>query len=185
MTETTAAIFAALPANLQYVWGLRNVDDLVLRDSDNGGGGNLGISGSGLGLRLYALQNANWNVVALVGTQRRGAGALRVHGLRDGNRVESQFLGVIPATNLKWTRLFAAMDVDPATGLYYANARWYNPSLGVFATTDPALADPNTYRYAGNNPVTNTDPSGMSLPVQYTTPVWTRVSRHGLCLLAG
>ena len=42
-------------------------DDLVLRDS-NSGGGNLGITGSGLGLRLYALQDANWNVVALVST---------------------------------------------------------------------------------------------------------------------
>ena len=58
-----------LPANVQYVWGLRNVDDLVLRDSNNGTGGNLGINGSGLGLRLYALQDANWNVVA-VGRRR-------------------------------------------------------------------------------------------------------------------
>ena len=36
--QTTAAIVAALPANLQYIWGLRNVDDLILRDSNNGGG---------------------------------------------------------------------------------------------------------------------------------------------------
>ena len=61
------------------------------------------------------------------------------------------------------------MDVDTATGLYYNNARWYNPSLGVFATTDPAAADPNTYRYAGNNPVTVTDPSGQEIPRNY---VW-------------
>ena len=71
-------------------------------------------------------------------------------------------------TNLNWTALFAAMNVDPATGLYYANARWYNPSLGVFATKT-GFADPNTYRYAGNNPVTATDPSGEVIPRNY---VW-------------
>ena len=66
---------------MQYVWGLRNVDDLVLRDSNNGTGGNLGITGSGLGLRLYALQDANWNIVALVDAERRGARAVLVHGI--------------------------------------------------------------------------------------------------------
>ena len=78
----------------RYVWGLRDVDDLVLRDSNNGGGGNLGISGSGLGLRLYALQDANWNVIALVSTQRRGAGAVLVHRVRNGDGAEPQFLGL-------------------------------------------------------------------------------------------
>ena len=59
---------------------------LVLRDSNNGTGGNLGVTGSGLGLRLYALQDANWNVVALVRYQRRGSGAVLVHGLMERRR---------------------------------------------------------------------------------------------------
>ena len=66
--QTTAAIFESLPANEQYVWGLRYANDLVLRDRATGGSGNLGESGSGLNERLYALQDANWNVVALVDT---------------------------------------------------------------------------------------------------------------------
>ena len=133
-----------------------------MRDRNNGTGGNLGINGSGLGERLYALQDANWNVVALGQHQRRGARAVLVHGLWDGDGLEPRFLGrTRGSTNFHWTTLFAARDVDTATGLYYNNARWYNPSLGVFVTTDPVAADPNTYRYAGNNPVTATDPSGM------------------------
>ncbi|HEV2968550.1 MAG TPA: RHS repeat domain-containing protein, partial [Pirellulales bacterium] len=40
----------------QYVWGLRYVDDLVLRDRSTSGT---------LNERLYALQDGNWNVIAI------------------------------------------------------------------------------------------------------------------------
>ena len=166
--QTTAAIIAALPANLQYVWGLRNVDDLVLRDSNNGGGGSLGISGSGLGLRLYALQDANWNVVALVNASGAVQERFSYTAFGTATALNPNFSSPYSGTNFHWTRLFAALDVDPTTGLYYNNARWYNSSLGVFLTTDPAMADPNTYRYAGNNPVTQTDPSGLVPPTLWT-----------------
>jgi RHS repeat-associated protein len=63
-----------------------------------------------------------------------------------------------------WTRLFAGMNVDMATGLYYDNARWYNSNLATFESADPAGADVNTYRYADGNPITQTDPSGQQLP---------------------
>jgi len=42
------------------------VDDLVLRDRTSSGGADFGKNGSGLGERLFALQDANWNVLALV-----------------------------------------------------------------------------------------------------------------------
>src|SRR5581483_8416944 len=47
-------------ASTQYLWSLAYVNAMVLRD-DNSTSGNLGISGSGLGRRLYAQQDANWN----------------------------------------------------------------------------------------------------------------------------
>jgi RHS repeat-associated protein len=164
--QTSAAIVAALPANLQYVWGLRNVNDLVLRDSA-ASGGNLGISGSGLGLRLYALQDANWNVVALVSTTGAVVERFSYSAFGTATALNPNFSAPYSGTNFQWTRLFAGMDVDEGTGLYYDNARWYNSSLGIFVTTDPAMADPNTYRYAGNNPVTATDPSGLALPIEW------------------
>jgi uncharacterized protein RhaS with RHS repeats len=37
----------------------------------------------------------------------------------------------------------------------------YNPTLGTFIQRDPIAADPNLYRYCGNNPVSYTDPDGM------------------------
>ena len=60
------------------------------------------------------------------------------------------------------TRLFAGEQQDPTTGLDYDRARWYNPSTGGFISQDPAQSDPNLYRYAGNDPTGEVDPSGMS-----------------------
>jgi len=48
-------------ANRQFVWGLRYIDDLVLRDRDTEGNGTLDE-------RLYSLQDANWNVTGLINT---------------------------------------------------------------------------------------------------------------------
>ena len=79
-TTTTAYYFSASSqdleervgtstvASVQYVYGLRFVNDLVLRDRATGGSGDLGINDSGLNERLYVIQDANWNVVAIVNT---------------------------------------------------------------------------------------------------------------------
>jgi RHS repeat-associated protein len=48
-----------------------------------------------------------------------------------------------------------------ATGLLYMKARHYGPELGRFLQPDPARAEANMYAYAGNNPVTKIDPSGL------------------------
>lgn len=68
----------------------------------------------------------------------------------------------------KWIDQFA-----DDSGLYYLNARLYNPSQGQFISQDPVfwgdpkqqnLRDPqtfNTYSYSNDNPITNKDPSGL------------------------
>ena len=57
---------------------------------------------------------------------------------------------------------FTRRPLDPHTNLYDYRARWYDPSVGRFLTEDPAglAADPNLYRYCGNSPLVNVDPSG-------------------------
>ena len=56
-------------------------------------------------------------------------------------------------------------DDSASTGLTHLGAREYDPSTGRFLSVDPVIdpADPqqmNGYSYAGNNPVTTSDPDG-------------------------
>jgi RHS repeat-associated protein len=55
---------------------------------------------------------------------------------------------------------------DDDTGLYYYNARYYDPELGRFIQADtivPSAANPqslNRYSYVYNNPLNHIDPTG-------------------------
>ncbi|MCV2886371.1 RHS domain-containing protein [Aestuariibacter sp. AA17] len=57
---------------------------------------------------------------------------------------------------------FSGQYHDRESGLYFNNARDYDPSLGRYIQSDQlGLFDgPNTYTYAHNNPLTYTDPTG-------------------------
>jgi RHS repeat-associated protein len=62
--------------------------------------------------------------------------------------------------------LFAGEEQDPNTELYYLRARWYDPEVGRFLTTDPVCGTVfspltfNGYAYGLNNPINLIDPSG-------------------------
>ncbi len=53
---------------------------------------------------------------------------------------------------------------DADSGLLLLGRRYYDPLAGRFLSRDPigyGGKDPNLYRYAGNNPVSASDPSGL------------------------
>src|SRR3990167_2768807 len=50
-------------------------------------------------------------------------------------------------------------DTD-LTGLYYYNARYYNPQIAKFTQADSQGDALNKYAYVGNNPIIFTDPTG-------------------------
>ena len=52
--------------------------------------------------------------------------------------------------------------VDSESGNVYLRNRYYNSSTGRFITEDLAQDGLNWYVYAGNNPVSFVDPSGLS-----------------------
>ncbi|WP_405820454.1 ricin-type beta-trefoil lectin domain protein [Streptomyces sp. NBC_01390] len=62
---------------------------------------------------------------------------------------------------------YATGDADSSAGLVHLGAREYDPATGRFVSADPVLdqSDPlqaNGYSYANNNPVTHSDPSGLT-----------------------
>ncbi len=71
--------------------------------------------------------------------------------------------------DLKWMGQYT----DTATGLYYMNARWYDPQVGRFLNADPLPGNPfhsgstNRYAYALNNPIAYEDVSGLSARPQW------------------
>jgi len=66
---------------------------------------------------------------------------------------------------------FTGQRLDDSTGLYYYNARYYDPMLGRFITPDIFIQSPydpqtlNRYSYCRNNPIIYTDPSGHFLQI--------------------
>lgn len=58
---------------------------------------------------------------------------------------------------------FTGREFDSTTGLYYNRARYYDPRTGEFISEDPLVfggGDANLQRYAGNDPINATDPTG-------------------------
>ncbi|MCP4614421.1 MAG: RHS repeat-associated core domain-containing protein [Planctomycetes bacterium] len=60
-------------------------------------------------------------------------------------------------------RLYTNQIYDKETGLYYYNARYYDPQTGHFLRPDPAMEGFNHYLYVGGNPINYIDPTGMEM----------------------
>jgi len=54
-----------------------------------------------------------------------------------------------------------ASGYTDTTGLIKYGARYYNPTIGRFTQPDPSGQETNNYAYAGDNPITTTDPTGL------------------------
>ncbi|MDY6833274.1 MAG: RHS repeat-associated core domain-containing protein [Chloroflexota bacterium] len=69
-------------------------------------------------------------------------------------------------------KLFTGQRLD-GTGLYYYNARYYDPTIGRFISADTIVPDwtnpqsLNRYSYCLNNPLRYTDPSGNMSDEEY------------------
>jgi RHS repeat-associated protein len=113
---------------------------------------------------LYAVQDANWNVVALVDT----AGAVVERYVYDPYGVRTVLTpayGARASSSYVWTVGFQGMSFDSVAGLSHQRARWYSPTLGRWVTMDPmgyGAGDVNLYRAMENKLTTRLDPSGLA-----------------------
>jgi RHS repeat-associated protein len=157
---------SATAADRQFVWGLRYIDDLVLRDRDadsNAATGNLGISSSGLEERLYSLQDPNWNVTAIA----NASGAIQERYRYDAYGVTvviTATFGSRTATLYDWETRYAGYRWDLDTQMYIVRYRILHPSLGRWPSRDP-LSSPSErsdlYLYVSNRSICLVDPLGL------------------------
>jgi RHS repeat-associated protein len=143
-------------ADRQNVWGIRYVDDLILRDRDTDADGTLDE-------RLYAMQDSNWNTVATANNS--GAVAERYSYTAYGKATFLTSAFASQSTNTSsynWDTLYTSRQLDSETSLYQYRNRYYEAETGRFINRDPIEDDMNLYRYVGNNPALLTDPSGLA-----------------------
>ena len=139
----------------QFVWGLRYIDDLVLRDRDTDSNGTLDE-------RLYALQDANWNVTALADTsgtvQERYA--YSAYGVP---RVLAPTFTAEAASSCDTEVLYAGYRYDTESSLMHVRNRVLQPSLGAWGQRDPlGYADSTSmYEYCRAHPTVTCDPFGL------------------------
>jgi RHS repeat-associated protein len=66
--------------------------------------------------------------------------------------------------SLGTAKAFTGQEADPLTGLYYYQARYYDPVSGQFLSADSVQGNGqgmDPYAYVGNNPESWTDPTGQ------------------------
>jgi RHS repeat-associated protein len=129
VTKTT---IATVP-KFQWVWDLRHMDAVVLRDENKDGDGDCV---DGTDQRLFYTQDGNFNTTALVNT----AGTVVERYVYDA-------YGSVAVLSGTWTAqsptlfnneiLFTGQRNDPETGLHYFKERYYSSALGRFVTRDP------------------------------------------------
>jgi RHS repeat-associated protein len=162
-------------ADRQFVWGLRYIDDVVVRDRDADGlvaTGNLGIIGSGLEERLYSLQDSNWNTTALSDTN--GDVLERYAYSSFGTPFfTTPAYGVRSASSFDWETLFAGYRWDAHYSEYHTRYRGLAQATGRWLSRDPVATEANLYSYCGNSPVVYVDPSGLACRTySYSSQTW-------------
>ena len=150
----SSGVISANP-DCQFVWGLRYIDDLVLRDRDTDSDG-------GLDERVYALQDANWNVTALADT----SGDVQeryVYSAYGSPRVLTPAFATRASSSFAPDVLYAGYRYEQATGLYHIRHRVYQPELGCWVQRDPLEYEVglNLYCYVRNMPPSRLDPTGL------------------------
>jgi RHS repeat-associated protein len=102
-----------------------------------------------------------WPLVDHLGTVRDLAkqdGTIAAHYKYDS------FGRVTSGDTSKTGYLFTSREFDPATGLQYNRARWYDPRVGRWLSEDPLrfeAGDGNLGRYVGNHVINRLDSSGQ------------------------
>jgi RHS repeat-associated protein len=157
----------------QYIWSPLYVNAPICRDSLDANGNIIAAS------RTFYLADANFNVTAVVGIPTGGGPwqVLERYAYDPYGNVTIysdtwQQIGGAADSQVQNTLFFAGESYDSSTGLYFDNARYYDPQLGRFISQDPmgyAGSGTNLYAYCGDNAIGAVDPFGLdpTVPTRY------------------
>ncbi|MDR2438772.1 MAG: RHS repeat-associated core domain-containing protein, partial [Planctomycetaceae bacterium] len=132
-----------------YVWGLRYIDDLVLREKGEE--------------RLYSLADPNWNVVAICNNNGVIQERYTYNAFGKQNVFDADFTAKTE-TEFDWNRAFTGQVLDIETNLMLYRNRHYHTGIGRFVRRDPIgyySRDVNIYRYIRNAISSAIDPDGL------------------------
>jgi len=115
----------------RYVWGLRYVDELILRQRDTSG-----TPDGTMDETLYALQDANFNVVALAEDDGDVVERFTYDAYGKATPLDPDFTSYT-GTDYEWEFLYTARRLDLESGLMYYRNRYYHTGLGRFISRDP------------------------------------------------
>ena len=147
----------------QFVWGLRYIDDLILRDRTTSSSSS--VSCPSLDERLYVLHDY-FSVTAVTNSsgsvlERYGYDAF------GESRVMTSTFGSRSSSSYDWETRYDAYRWDSESDFYQVRYCYLHPTLGRWLTRDPIqqfelLNLLNLYAFVANRPVTVTDVLGLA-----------------------
>jgi RHS repeat-associated protein len=160
------SLVSSTAAERQFVWGLRYIDDLIVRDRAPSGNGSLTE-------RLYAIQDANWNVTAISDAGGAIYERYRYSSYGIPTFLDSSFTPKLFGGNCEWDTLYCSYRWDVHSGLYYVRYRYLSPLLASWMTRDPfpprtgtgttltRMDGTSLYAVARTSPLNRVDPLGL------------------------
>ena len=116
-------------AEIQFVWNLGYVDDLLLRDRDTNSNGTLDE-------RLYSLPDLRYCVMALADTSGSVVERFKYEAYGQAQVMSALFVDQ-SSSSYDWEFRYTGRREDLETGLLYFRARIYSAQLGRFISRDP------------------------------------------------
>jgi RHS repeat-associated protein len=145
-------------AKSQYLWSPVYIDGLILRDRDANGQ-----TGDGLEERIYAMQDANWNITGIMNPSGQVLERYVYDPYGTPTRLTASWTTPGSDTN-NWVYLHQGGRYEAASGLYQFRNRELSAGLGRWMQVDPIgfrAGDSNFFRYVKGNSIGYSDPLGL------------------------
>lgn len=146
-------------ATKQFLWGAQYVDELVLRDRDADSN-----SGNGLEERLYALQEAQYNVTALVDASGSVQERFAYAAYGESTVLNTDLTTKSGGTGYDWEHRYTGRRLDSGTGLQLNRNRYYHLQMGRWCSRDPIGYMSGAfllYEYVRGRTTVRIDPLGL------------------------